>query len=201
MPALTRGTCQALSKRGPDENRKGRGLGRRGDGSARGPHAPARGPAPHRLLAGPCGPEARPQRGDARPAGTGPLGALASHRPRPGCSELSGPEPAVPTTPARSPSHLHLPGLAAAITPTTSPAGATQGEAEGVRASPAAAGLPLGPDEPVDFEISQLDSITPKVQGTHGCAHREASRRAVLPPGSPRPMMQSLGVPEASWEL
>lgn len=62
------------------------------------------------------GPAARPGRGDAHLPG---VGAPASHRPTPGWAEP------VATTPARSPSHLHLPGLAAAMMPPASPASAT----------------------------------------------------------------------------
>lgn len=53
-------------------------------------------------------------------------GGPAFHRPTRVAQDSSGCAGPVPTTEARSPSHLHLPGLAAAMIPPTSPASATQ---------------------------------------------------------------------------
>lgn len=62
------------------------------------------------------------------PVPRGP-GAPESRHPTPGCSRASRWCRRVPTKPARSPSHLHLPGLAAAMMPPTSPGSAPWREA------------------------------------------------------------------------
>lgn len=94
--------------------------------SLRRPHPESRPP----LLRATEGRAARPERGDACPPGPGTSGSPASHLrapsiPRRAAQDSPGWAEPVPTTPARSPSHLHLPGLTAAIMPLTSPASAS----------------------------------------------------------------------------
>lgn len=101
----------------------------------------------------------RPVRGHARLPGSRAREAPACHRHTPGCSGLVGLGRAgpVPTTPERSPSHLHLPGLAAAIIPPTSPGSATLGRGgrgrEDTRLQPPQV-CRCGPGESVDSELS-----------------------------------------------
>lgn len=91
-------------------------------GSLRG--SPARvPPSPLRATEGPA---SRSERGDARSTGFRARGAQHSTGPLRVAQDSSGCAEPVPTTAARSPSHLHLPGLAAAMIPPTSPASATQ---------------------------------------------------------------------------
>lgn len=73
-----------------------------------------------------AGPASRSERGDARRPGFRARGTQHSTGLLQAAQDSAGCAGPVPTTTARSPSHLHLPGLAAAMIAPTSPASATE---------------------------------------------------------------------------
>lgn len=97
-----------------------------GDEEPQGTPPPVQTPTSRPLLSGP---RRAPQRGRGveTPACPDPEfpGLQRPTGPRRAAQDSPGWAGRVPTPPARSPSHLHLPGLAAAIMPLTSPDGAT----------------------------------------------------------------------------
>lgn len=161
----------------------------RGTRNLREPHPDSRHPRPAPCSQGRGGPRSEAGAWDARLPGSRAPGISASHGSPPGCSGLAGLGRASPHPSGALPSHLHLPGLAAAIMPPTSPEGATPKEAGGrSRHQPPHARRP-GPGQSVDSELRRLDPISP-YRSARLPAQRSERRlkQARSPPGRPKPM-------------
>lgn len=125
------------------------------------------------------GPTTRPGRGAPACPDPQPPGFQRPTSPRPAAQDSQGWAGRVSTPPARSPSHLHLPGLAAAIMPPTSPDGATPRGGGGGRTRTSLAAA-RSPPWPWSVDGLRTQAVRPchslRVSGSVGSAPGEASQ-------------------------